>query len=179
MGDLADALANYHGSRVILMPVGSVYYSILEAVGTVITNLNLNFTPPGGVIINPSVTVLKEPKFQRQIDSPMPVIMVAPSIERQVIEQASAEGYVFVTYPVEVAISAAGNRDFVTNIDIWLNWRQQIRSQFCATLLPGVSQVFLSDADPDPAWDRELIQSNYDRSSLTLRFKTIEPRGAI
>jgi hypothetical protein len=124
-----------------------------------------------------SAVVLKVPKVQESLDTPLPVIAVSPAVERQRVEPASGEGLVFVTYPVEIAISAAGNRDFASNLDVWLNWREVIRQQFQGTTLAGVSQVIDVNTDPDPAFERGTTADNYDRSRLTVRFKTIEPRG--
>jgi hypothetical protein len=156
----------------------SVYNSILQAVATVITDLGLTFIPTdGGSSITPTAVVLKQPKVQDSIDTALPVIAVAPAAERQKTEAASVESQVFVTYPVEVAVHAAGNRDLAANLDVWLNWREQIRQQFQGNKLAGVPQVIDVNTDPDPAFDRGAIPDNYDRSRLTIRFKTIEPRG--
>lgn len=152
--------------------LSSVYESILDAVATVVNNLTLTFNDQ--VVI---ATVLKVPKVQEILDTPLPVIAVSPAVERQRTEPAATEGLVFVTYPVEISISAAGNRDFASNLDVWLNWREQIRQQFQGTSLIGVPQVWDVNTDLDPAFDRQTTADNYDRSKLTVRFKTIEPRG--
>jgi hypothetical protein len=155
----------------------SIYDSILEAVASVITGLNLTFTPSGdGNPVIVAAAVLKVPKVQESLDTPLPVIAVSPAVDRQRTEPA-AEGLVFCMYPVEVAISAAGNRDFASNLDIWLNWREQIRQQFQGIILVGVPQALVVRTDPDPAFDRQTAADNYDRSRLTVWVKTIEPRG--
>lgn len=159
------------------MPLSSVCQSILSAVAQVIDNLSLTYNPPTGDPVTVTAAVLKVPKVQETLDSPLPVIAVSPAVEHARVEPASGEGLVFVTYPIEIAISAAGNRDFATNLDVWLNWREQIRQQFQGTKLAGVSQVVDVNTDPDPAFDRQSAVDNYDRSRLTVRVKTIEPRG--
>jgi hypothetical protein len=159
------------------MALPSVYESILDAVASVVSNLELTFSPPTGNAIIVAAVVLKVPKVQETLDTPLPVIAVSPAVERQKVEPASGEGLVFVTYPVEIAISAAGNRDFASNLDVWLNWRELIRQQFSGTSLAGVTQVIDINIDPDPAFDRGTTADNYDRSRLTVRVKTIEPRG--
>jgi hypothetical protein len=107
----------------------------------------------------------------------LPIIAVSPAAERQRIEPAAAEGLVFVTYPVEITLSAGGNRDLASNLDVWLNWREQIRRLFQGSQLPGVPQVIAINPDADPAFDRQTVADNYDRFRLTIRFRTIEPRG--
>jgi hypothetical protein len=159
------------------MPLSSVCQSILSAVAQAIDNLSLTYNPPSGDLVTVTATVLKVPKVQEALDSPLPVIAVSPAEEHVRVEPASGEGLVFVTYPVEVAISAAGNRDFASDLDVWLNWRDQIRQLFQGTRLVGVSQVIDVNTDPDPAFDRQTAVDNYDRSRLTVRVKTIEPRG--
>jgi hypothetical protein len=160
------------------MALSSVYESILSAAAGVVTDLVLTFNPPGGGNpVTPQAVVLKAPKVQESLDTPLPVIAVSPAVEQQRTEPAATEGLVFVTYPVEIAIHAAGNRDFAADLDVWLNWREQIRRQFQGTSLAGVQQVIDVNTDADPAFDRAAIPDNYDRSKLTIRFKTIEPRG--
>jgi hypothetical protein len=158
------------------MPLSSVYDSILVAVAGVVNGLGLSFTNAGGQSVTVAAAVLKSPKVE-EVDSPLPVIQVAPAAERQRTEPAATEGLVFVTYPVEVSLSAAGNRDFAKNLDVWLNWREQIRLKFQGTTLAGVPQVIDTNTDPDPAFDRQTVTENFDRSKLTVRFRTIEPRG--
>jgi hypothetical protein len=156
----------------------SVFDSILNAVANVISDLGLSFTPVDGEPVIVTAVVLKQPKVQESLDPPLPVIAVSPAVERERIEPAASEGLVFVVYPVEIAISAAGNRDFAANLDVWLNWREQIRRLFQGTTLTGVPQCLDVNTDPDPAFDRTTVSNNYDRSKLTVRIKTIEPRGA-
>jgi hypothetical protein len=159
------------------MPLSSVCESILGAVAQAIDNLSLTYNPPAGDPVAVTAAVLKVPKVQEGLDAPLPVIAVSPAAERQRVEPASGEGLVFVTYPVEVAISAAGNRDFASDLDVWLNWREQIQQLFQGTSLAGVARVVDVSTDPDPAFDRQSAVDNYDRSRLTVRVKTIEPRG--
>ena len=168
------------------MPASSVYLAILNQVGAIIQSLGLSFTPPGGGTIIPLVEVLKEPKVQEYLETQgipgeagsqkLPVISVSPQEEPQPAEPASTFQFVFLIYPVDVSISAGGNRDFASNLDVWLNWREQIRAQFMGTVLPGVAQVYDTDTDSDPAIDRETLQENLDRGTLTIRFKTLETR---
>jgi hypothetical protein len=159
------------------MAATSLYDSILSAVAGVINSLVLTFEPPDGAPVTPEAVVLKSPKVQESLDVPLPVIAVSPAVEEQRAEPAATEGLVFVTYPVEVAIHAAGNRDFAANLDVWLNWREQIRRQFQGPSLAGVPQVIDVNTQADAAFDRNALPDNYDRSRLILRFKTVEPRG--
>jgi hypothetical protein len=171
------------------MPLSSVYLNCLNAVALVLENLGLSFTPDGGgPTIIPGIVVLKEPTVQEYLQTlgepgetgsaELPVIVVSPQAEKQPTEPASVEAYVFVTYPVDITISAGGNRDFQSNLDTWLNWRETIRGQFMGTLLPGVPQVYDTNTDPEEAVDRETLQDNLDQSALTVRFETLEARAA-
>lgn len=159
----------------------SLYMDILNAVAGIVGGLQLTFAGR-----NPTVEVLKEPKVQEFLETlaepgeagatPLPVIAVAPTESDQFAEPASTEGYVFTRYPVDVVISAGGNRDFQANLDVWLDWRQQIRLQFQGTTLQGVPAVYNVNTSPDPAIDRETLQENYDRGKLTLWFDCLEVR---
>jgi hypothetical protein len=170
------------------MPLSSVYLSCLNAVSLIIQNLGLSFTPDqGGPTIIPAIVVLKEPTVQEYLQTlgepgeigsaELPVIVVSPQAEKQPTEAASTYPFVFVTYPVDITISAGGNRDFQSNLDTWLNWRETIRGQFTGTVLPGVSVVYDTEADPEEAIDREMLQQNLDQSALTIRFYTLESRA--
>ncbi len=168
------------------MALTSVYLSCLNAVALIIENLGLSFTPDtGGSTIIPQIEVLKEPKVQEGLetqgepgDGPqLPVITVSPAPERQPTEAAGTEPYVFVVYPVDITIAAGGNRDFASNLDTWLNWRQTIRGQFTGTVLPGVSQIYDTETDPEEAIDRDELQNNLDQSTLTVRFSSFESRA--
>lgn len=170
------------------MALSSVYLSCLDAVSLIIQNLGLSFTPDaGGSTIIPQIVVLKEPTVQEYLQSlgqpgepgsaELPVIVVSPQAEHQPTEPACHEAYVFVVYPVDITISAGGNRDFQSNLDTWLSWRETIRGQFMGTVLPGVSEIYDTDIDPEQAVDREMLQMNLDQSSLTVRFSSFEARA--
>lgn len=166
----------------------SVYMNILNAVGLIIENLGLTFTPAGGSPITPGVVVLKEPTVQEYLQTlgepnepgsaKLPVIVVSPQAEKQPTEAACHEAFVFVVYPVDITISAGGNRDFASNLDTWLNWREVIRGQFSGTVLPGVVEVYDTEPDPEEAIDRGTLQDNLDQGTLTIRFSTAEARAA-
>jgi hypothetical protein len=164
----------------------AVYQAILAEVAVIIQGLGLTFKTPSGSTIIPLVEVLKEPKVQEYLESQgqpgqsgsqqLPVISISPSVEGQPQEAANFNLNIFVTYPVDVTISAGGNRDFAANLGTWLLWREQIRNQFCGTILTNVPPVYNTNADPDPAIDRESLQDNYDMGTLTIRFDTFESR---
>lgn len=170
------------------MPLSSVYMSVLNAVGLIIENLGLTFTPDsGGATLIPNIEVLKEPKVQEFLETQgipgeagseqLPVITVSPQEERQPTEAACGEAYVFTTYPVDITIAAGGNRDFASNLDTWLSWRETIRGQFTGTVLPGVPSIYDTLIDPEGAVDRAELQENLDQSALTVRFFSIEARA--
>lgn len=155
----------------------SVEEAILDAVADTIRSLNFVFIPPVGNQFSPEVKVLKQPKFQRSLDEPLPVINVCPDHLGETIEPASKENQVFVTYTVEVFFAGPGNRDFETYLDLWLKWRLQIRQAFNGTTMAAVPEVVDQNPVPDTAIDRALMQQNYDKSSIKLKFLTIEARS--
>jgi len=150
----------------------SVYWSILNAVASIISNLGLTF----GVTVVP-IVVKKLGAVEQGLDT-MPVIEVCPDRNPERVSPASAESQVFVEYRLEVYAYASGNSDFTSqNLDVYLNWREQIRRQFQGTLLAGVPQVYDTDMQPEDPVDRDLMYQNYDLTLLAITFKTIEPRG--
>lgn len=105
----------------------------------------------------------------------LPCLLVCPST-RPERYQPAAEGLVFLDYAVDVSMAAPGNRDWATNLDQYLQWRQQIRGLFQGPLLAGVSAVYDTDITPGTPIDRTLVNSNYDYSTLGLLFSAIERR---
>jgi hypothetical protein len=153
--------------------VESKWYEILTAVKEQIDALGL--TSDGTSL---PVEIRKLPAVEESIQT-LPCVLVAPGGSPEKIAQFSFEddAGVSVAYPVDVAIVSAGNRDFVSDVDVLLAWRQQARRCFQSNSLPGVDRVFRILLNPDPAYDRGALNSNYDYSGFSLEVFVVEQRG--
>ena len=149
------------------MAAASNYYTVLTAVKAVIDGLSLTLNAAAV----PSA-VRKLPRAEETIDA-LPLICVVPPQEPDSYEWNSFEGR-NCQYPVEVVIVAAGNRDFTTNLDVYLSWRQAIRDAFKGPLLSGAPTVWRTDVDPELVIDREQVNNDYDYSGLIVRCQSQE-----
>lgn len=154
------------------MPAVSIYYSILQAVQSAVAGLTLTL----GATVLP-VSIRKVPPPGEDLNA-VPCILVCPSEKPETVEDAAGEGYVYVSYGVEIVLVAAGNQDFTTNLDFYLNARQQIRQLFQGTSLAGVASVFDLEMVPETPIDRGAVSANYDYSALSVRVKSCELRGS-
>ena len=152
------------------MPAASVYYSILAAVQSLVQKAATQFNP------QPAVELRKLPKVGETLEV-LPVLLVTPHPQPEKDEPADTEGRRFVDYRIQVVHVAAGNRDFQSNLDLYLNWRQAVRRLFDAPLLAGASQVYDTQVLPEVVIDRNLVNMNYDYSGLSFLFRAIEPRS--
>lgn len=152
------------------MPEASVYYDCLSAVKVMIDGLALS---------GASTAIRMLPKAEETIDT-LPLIAIAPGDPERVTQETfEDESGVNVVYSVDVVTIAASNRDFVTNLDRYLNWRQQVRRLFQSNELTGQlvgGKVWKIEIEPDPAFDRAALNRNYVYSGMTLRIHVVEQR---
>ena len=120
----------------------------------------------------------KLPKVNETLDA-LPVIIVCPSQTPEEIGDASFDNLVDVFYNVDIVFVAANNQDQSTNLDEWLEWRQQIRRAFGQpdSITSTVASIWDIEIRPMAPLDRTQINNNYDYSGLTIRFKSQEVRS--
>ena len=169
----------------------SVYWDILNTVAWNIQGLGLSFLNQPQVgkptaaqqrsAVVP-VNIRKLPTKEETLDT-TPLICVCPheTPPRPEILSFEAGCGIQRRYYVEVVIIASGGRDFYTNLDVWLNWRQQINGLFQQTPLagsvwPGAAQVFQMMADEGYVIARDQINDNYEYSGLGYWFIAAEQR---
>src|SRR5258708_25137306 len=101
------------------MPLPSNYYTILQSVQTIVQGLGLTFNA-----VTAKVSVKKLPANQEAAGDTLPELCVVPSETPPRTQRFSSEGQLNVVYAVQIVLIAAANRDLVTNLDVWLNWRE-------------------------------------------------------
>jgi hypothetical protein len=148
----------------------SVYNSILEAVRDKLQTLTLDG------IESVDVKIRKLPKATESLDS-LPCVVVAPSEEPEVVEDLSFEDDAAheVIYSVDIVCIADDDADFVTNLDRYLRWREQVRRAFQPPLLAAVASVFTTEILPFSPLDRQLLNANYAYTGIAVRFHAVEP----
>jgi len=156
----------------------STYDALLTSTAAIITALNLSGTTPA-----PTVAVRKLPVQSETIDQ-LPLICIPPSEDPEELELFSFENEIDVVYHVDIVIIAPGNRDFVTNLDQYLAWRQQIRRCFQDNIainayLAGqgiTANIWKAETYPLTPLDRSQINILYDYSGLSVGFYSLEQR---
>jgi hypothetical protein len=162
------------------MPAASTLYSLLGAVNTKITALNLayNSTPV-------PIQVLKRPRRLDKLEATPCIVIYRPENPEsdRLVTFPNPGGSNWVEYLILVVIYAPGNQDLVTNLDVWSNWRDQIRQAFqpppgnngSILSLPilGVTGVFGMRVDPDVFLPASLMSINYDYQAIGIYFKTV------
>lgn len=149
----------------------SVYRRILDKVKSIVEALELV-----GV---QQVLVRKLPRSDEAIDTDndadaaLAIVVVAPNDAEQV-RHMSFEG-VNVVYTVDVVAITGGGLAKVATLDV-LDWRERIRRAFQGDVLSGVSEVWKTEMVPDPAYNRDQLNRNYDYSGLRVRFHAYESR---
>lgn len=154
------------------MAAASIYNSILQAIQAAVAGLTLTL----GTTVLP-VYLRKLPKIGEDLDA-VPCVLICPSEKPEVVEDAAGEGYVYVSYGVEIILVAAGNQDFAANLDFYLSARQQIRQLLQGVFLAGVPSAFNLEMVPETPIDRGAVSANYDYSALSVRVHSSEPRGS-
>lgn len=153
------------------MAAASIYYTILTSAQQAVSGLSLVLgSTPLPVLIR------KLPKLGETLDS-APVVLICPTEQPEKIIDYATEGLVYVEYGVEIVIVAANNQDYLSNLDSYLNFRQQIRLLFQGTTLTGAPTVCDMDMIPEAPIDRALVAADYDYSAISVRFKSCESRG--
>lgn len=158
------------------MTVASVYYDVLDAFVTSIQSLALTYqsTPI-------TVQLRKLPTKEETIDS-LPLIVVCPHTRADQFRQLSFEDDTGVegTYYIEIVLVFTGGRDFLTNLDLLLKFREQVRRLFQRPPLvgsgAGAALVWNIMSDNDYVLDQNMIAQNYDYEGLAFWAKTTEPR---
>lgn len=121
----------------------------------------------------PAVEQRKLPAVAEELDT-LPMILVVPPATPDRDVPFDSEGARLQEYGYQVVIVAAGNRDAVTNLETWRDWRQQIADRF-GTVRPIDYPGFLPPLKVlhDAAIDRATVAMNYDYSGLTLRIQVV------
>jgi hypothetical protein len=84
-----------------------------------------------------------------------------------------------VRYGVQITMFSASNKDLTTNLDRLLLWRQEISWAFRSQAMPGMlAQVFDVTLEPGPVIDIGAWKEQFDASTLVLRCRSRESRGA-
>jgi len=83
-------------------------------------------------------------------------------------------------YLIECIAFAAGNRDPITGLDDYLDWRQVVAralggGPWQVGYIGDNCQVYEVETHPDPPIDRSEWMNNYDVTGLHFRFTCIEP----
>ncbi len=142
--------------------------NILTGVVNAISTLGLSFTS-GTIPVVKRKGVKKEPS----VDSSTQITVSMNTEEVTYI----AFGQISVTYPVEVTIVTPNERDWATNLSIYLTWREEIRGLFQPPALTsqspllGVNGVWDVRVRPDTFLDREAMAKNYDDMALIIYVK--------
>ena len=148
-----------------------IYYSILEAVRDKVRTLTLDGIQPADVKIR------KLPKATESLDG-LPCVVVAPGEDPELLTPHSFEDDASyeVAYSVDVVCVADDDADFVTNIDRYFRWREQVRRAFQSPRLEDVPAVFDTRLKPLAPLDRQLLNNNYAYTGITVRFHASEQR---
>lgn len=151
-------------------PYSAIYDGVLNAIVAQIQGLGLMF---GSTVL--PVGKLKLPKAEEVLEQ-VPCIAVAPHTKPEKVTLGSFENECFVEYRAIVALIAAGNRDFVSNLNTELGWRERVRRLFQAPPLLGAPKVWKLKVEPEVVLDLGMLNSNYDYSALCVVATTQEVR---
>ncbi len=163
------------------MAGNSVHYDCAVAVRTKLltktfTDLANSWQLPGSALPPSRISIGILPRIHEEF-TPLPHILIA-TIGAE-LEMGTLLNTDDIGYPVVVAIVAAGNADFTTNMETYLAWRQTIYRAFRNQRLnvPGFPSVFLTRTYPDVVFDPEAFNNNYVYSGVLFRFISRETRG--
>ncbi len=149
----------------------SALNTILDAVVNQVGSLGISF--------NGAIQVVKRklPKKGETVD-PVPQITVSNREQGEDFKWYTFSNGLLMVYYIEVTIIAANNRDQLTNIPNYAQWREQIRTLFARPLLNGAPTVWDMRVIPKVFLDRRMISDNYDYQQLVVQVKSAE-RGSI
>jgi len=119
-------------------------------------NLNLSGNPV-------PISVRKLPLKQETIDPPTQVI-VCPGDTPEEFRRASYNNHFFYSPQVQVVIITPNDAQEYTNLNTYLQWREQI-----AGALVAISGPLALSVEYDVPLDREQVADNYDYISLNAR----------
>ena len=121
----------------------------------------------------PEVKIRKKPVLLQE--DTIPLILITPGKEQ--VEMECFDKVVEYVYEVNVAMIRPGNRIYESDVEDFLKIRQAIRDTLYQPTIPGVSTVIDSLIETNQAFD--IVSgdsSNYDISSMLIRYKSIEER---
>jgi hypothetical protein len=127
----------------------------------------------------------KLPKHGEQVDGPLPRLVVCPANRRGFDVPWSTEGeggeggpQRLREYPVLVAMIAPGNKDAISHLDDYLDWRQQVARSFGYLFLLGGVRIYELQVTPEVPIDPRHYAKLYDYGAMELSFRVIEPAAA-
>jgi len=121
----------------------------------------------------PEVKIRKKPVLLQE--DAIPLILITPGKEQ--VEMECFDKVVEYVYEVNVAMIRPGNRIYESDVEDFLKIRQSIRDTLYQPAIPGISTVIDSLIETSQAFD--IVSgdsSNYDISSMLIRYKSIEER---
>ena len=146
--------------------------SILDAVKVRVESLSLTDTTkgsPGGVV---PVVLRKLPRRGETLDPPTQITISPPDAPDQV--QYAFFGGQWWKYTVLITIICPNDKDLVSNIDIYTQWRESIRGLFLTTDNPGtnlgVPAVFDARVRPMVLFNRGMLSAGFDFQQLGVEF---------
>lgn len=130
----------------------------------------------GGTVV--PVEVRKLPKAEESLDT-LPLIAVCPGDQRPTERPwdtgSDGRARALREHPVDVVVIAASNRDPVTGLAEYQEWRQKVSKRFGAPKsLATVRELYATNVVPDVPIDRNAYSKNYDYSGLSIRFACVE-----
>lgn len=124
------------------------------------------------------VKVRKLPKHQETVDDPLPLIAIVPSTkpDKDVPFDTGRDGGIrkLRTYTVQIVIIAAGNKDAISNLDVYQEWREQIANSFAKPRSVEHGKLLTTKFIPDVVIDRRVYSANYDYSGQAVQYSVVE-----
>jgi hypothetical protein len=145
----------------------SVGDKILDDVAGIVQGLGLAGVVSGKVAKR---MLPKAGPFDATIDGDPPWIFVSPGPEPVTIEGIGFEA-IETGYPVEIAIVYPNNRDFVTQLAQFEEWRSRVADYFGSEVdMPTAAEVVDVQVMPQSFFDRGLLSQNYGYVSVPVLF---------
>lgn len=145
----------------------SVESNILDGIVTMVEALSLG----------PPVVKRKSPIREADVDAAQQ-ITVSPSRTPETVSMLALGGAVKVRYYTEITIIGPNNDDFLSGLDTYTQWREQIRNlfrpPFQSPIISGVNQVYDLDVSPGEFLDPAAIQDLYDYLTVRVIVTTAE-----
>lgn len=120
----------------------------------------------------PPIKIRKKPVLLQE--DPVPVIFLSPGKEKVTME--AFDKVVEYTYDIHVTIIRPGNRIYESDVESFLELREDIRNALYQPNLPGTEFI---DANIELAPPFDIVSgeaNNYDISGIIIRYKSIEER---